>query len=615
MKLLNNGPSFLLNPIARAITKVLIRLENPTANAFYSLGTDFVVGSAEDFSASGYFVFDDDEGHLFSDTNGASRIAIFAGDIYAPNLVGSLSSTAFLTDNKQHFIFASRISGSFVFKVDGAALLTAPNSDSFRFNSIAQIRGTSTPFPMFAGRVSDVSLTHITTPANSLEFTLNQLTKNYELPINNVFGSELVDWSNTGQSTQGAWIWDGVSALSKSSSDGRVYQFGGDDLVTGDIYEITYTKSNHTAGDPAFTVNSNGGGFEDGLKRIFEVDPSGTYSIIVTPTEDGALGIIGLAALLTLSDMSIRQVANALTYNNIATTNDVRVTYTLTGANLISEQLWPYGGYTYTGSEGAFQVLTSVLTVNIGSNYKWSWSHDVVGTAESRFRIAGDTNTQTTTGTFTGINYNATATNMFFQAGPNPELSAGTTVTGVSVKEVIDIAAQVTPVTDGMTLTASWVTRGTAYDTLSNAESASVRVDATISNTDAGILMEAGGVGEGLVLYVFAGVVYFQCGDGTAFGSSAATAETSYALPAGEYDYIIEGSANISNSVLYINGVEVDSQTFSNSKISGANDGTIGQVMSTVATNRGSWSADASGGFSGAIALCNIFDGQVTPDV
>jgi hypothetical protein len=436
---------FEINPIARAITKVLIRLENPTANAFYSLGTDFVVGSGEDFSVSGYFVFDDDEGHLFSDTNGSSRIAIFDGGIYAPNLVDFLSSTTFLTDNKEHFIYISRISGSFVFKVDGTTLTTGSNSDSFTFNAIAQIRGQSTSVPRFAGNVSRVSFEHITTPANSLIFELNELTKNYELPTNNVFGSELVDWSDTGQSTQGAWIWDGVSTLSKSSSDGRVYQLGGDDLVTGNIYEITYTKSNHTAGDPAFTVNSNAEGFEDGLRKIFEVDPSGTYSIIVTPTEDGALGIVGSAAFLTLSEMSIRQVTNALTYNNIATTQDVRDTYTLVDDSYVSSELWPYSDYTYTGNEATFAPIVgsndNSSLIKIGRKYSWTWTQNVVGSAQSRLKVAGTTDGQNISGTFSGIHAAASDQWLYVQSGPNPELSAGTTVTGVSVKEIIDIAA------------------------------------------------------------------------------------------------------------------------------------------------------------------------------
>ena len=165
------------------ITKVLIRLENPTANAFYSMDTDFVVSSTDDFSVSGYFVFDDDEGHLFSDASagGQSRLAIFNGELFGASNIGPLSSTTFLTDSKQHFVLVSRVSGSLVFKVDGAILLTSANTDAFAFNAVASRRGNTTAVPMFAGNVSQVSLTHITTPANSLFFELNNLTANTEI--------------------------------------------------------------------------------------------------------------------------------------------------------------------------------------------------------------------------------------------------------------------------------------------------------------------------------------------------------------------------------------------------------------------------------------------------
>jgi hypothetical protein len=175
--------------------------------------------------------------------------------------------------------------------------------------------------------------------------------------------------------------------------------------------------------------------------------------------------------------------------------------------------------------------------------------------------------------------------------------------------------AAIIPVTNGMTLTASWVTRGTGYSTLGNSTSASVRVDATISNTDTGILMEAGATGDGLILYIFSGVLYFQCGEGSAFGTAANRAELSYTLPAGTITPIVEWSADTSNAVLYIDGQEVDSQAFSNSAIAGGNEGTIGRVFDQVAVNRGGWTAGGQGDFSGTIGLCRIFNGQVTPQV
>lgn len=176
-------------------------------------------------------------------------------------------------------------------------------------------------------------------------------------------------------------------------------------------------------------------------------------------------------------------------------------------------------------------------------------------------------------------------------------------------------AAAVTPVTNGMALTQAWVTRGTTYSSLISATAASARVDATISNTDSGILMETGAIGFGLVFYVYAGVLYFQCGDGAAFGTSASRAEVSYTLPSGEFAYVVEWSADGTNAVLYVNGSLVDSQTYSGSFLAGTDAGTVGEVKSSAAANRGGWATDGSGTYTNTITKCDTFNNQVTSDV
>ena len=180
------------------------------------------------------------------------------------------------------------------------------------------------------------------------------------------------------------------------------------------------------------------------------------------------------------------------------------------------------------------------------------------------------------------------------------------------------VFSAVTPVTDGMTLTASWTDFSTGYNDLVNAVTASVRVDVTINtSTDSGVLMESGGTGSGLVLYVYAGVLYFQCGNGGAFGTTADTAEVSYTLPAGEFDYVIEWSADVSNAVLYVNGVNVDSQLYSNSELGGADLGKSGGIRNSCAVNRGGWAGSSQGVYTNtnAITKCDIFLNQVTSDV
>jgi hypothetical protein len=173
----------------------------------------------------------------------------------------------------------------------------------------------------------------------------------------------------------------------------------------------------------------------------------------------------------------------------------------------------------------------------------------------------------------------------------------------------------IVPVTDGMTLTASWVTRGQGYYEIANAVAASVRVDATISNTDSGILMESGASGTGSIIYVYAGVLYFQCGSGSNFGTASDRAEIAYTLPVGEFDYVVEWSADVTNAVFYVNGSIINSQTFNAVNVSGGDAGTVGEVKSTVAVNRGGWTSDGQGSYTNTITKCDIFNGQVTPDV
>ena len=170
-------------------------------------------------------------------------------------------------------------------------------------------------------------------------------------------------------------------------------------------------------------------------------------------------------------------------------------------------------------------------------------------------------------------------------------------------------------VTKDMTITQSWTVRGDAYNGLESATVASVRVDATISNTDDGILMEAGATTSGLILYIYNGALYFQCGNGGNYGTQPNRAEVSYTLPVGESDYIIEWSADTSNAVLYINGLAVGSQTFSNLQLAGADNGTVGEVENACAVNRGGWTADGAGVYTNAITLCSIFNNQITSDV
>jgi hypothetical protein len=186
---------------------------------------------------------------------------------------------------------------------------------------------------------------------------------------------------------------------------------------------------------------------------------------------------------------------------------------------------------------------------------------------------------------------------------------------GARFGDALSPRSVITPVTDGMTLTAAWTVRGTNYYELAAAQSASVRVDATIDSSDSGILMEAGASASGLIFYVHGGKIYFQCGTGNAAGTMSNRAETSYTLPVGEFDYVVEWSADTSNNVLYVNGVLVDSQTYNHNQIAGTDEGTIGRVAGALARNQAGWTLSTQGEYPNVITRCDVFAGQVTADV
>ncbi len=91
--------------------------------------------------------------------------------------------------------------------LDGSSLGTATitpytGANNFRIgtsNSIATY---------FDGTLANVKLTDIATPANSLVFYLDEATQNYEFPVSNVFGSDLVTNGTFDTDTTGWYSFD-----------------------------------------------------------------------------------------------------------------------------------------------------------------------------------------------------------------------------------------------------------------------------------------------------------------------------------------------------------------------------------------------------------------------
>ena len=158
---------------------VLIDL-SPTSNGFYSLGTDFVASG--DFEAEVDFV-----------TTSTSFAFIISGGASATDLEIAVTSSGGIqifysassrievgsgyNDGKLHELKLVRSGTSVSVDVDGTNILNITISGDATFADIGR-RGGSGFY--FNGIISNVKLTDIATPANSLEFKLDQLTANTE---------------------------------------------------------------------------------------------------------------------------------------------------------------------------------------------------------------------------------------------------------------------------------------------------------------------------------------------------------------------------------------------------------------------------------------------------
>ena len=175
--------------------------------------------------------------------------------------------------------------------------------------------------------------------------------------------------------------------------------------------------------------------------------------------------------------------------------------------------------------------------------------------------------------------------------------------------------APITPVTSGMSVTATWLVTDGSQTTLASSTEASIKIEASVSPSDTGILLEQGGSGSGLVIYVYDGVLYAQLGTGSGAGPNSSRAFLQH--PLSETLQLIEVSASVvhGRGALYADGVLVETDTFNTSTLAGGDTGGLGRVYNSEAANFGGWTTDGSGAFTGTIEKADIFLNQVTADV
>jgi hypothetical protein len=263
-----------LTGLVSAITKVLIDLSE-TAGSFYSLGTDFV--AAGDYSIEQYVYYSGDDIRLHGNqANFNSRAHIFGSGRVAWTPDSSGTGVAFTGNdavpiNKLSLIKVERIGTVGKIYVNGTLIVTATVPTGSVIVNANGNNGGST----LGGLLSQITLTDLDTPTNSLEFKLDQLTNNtetnngvtltyqnigtgrsfretYTLIDDDYFGSERIvggnfltpsDWSTAGESTV-----SGGRANIFSTTGSNTYVLQSDVLDEDKFFRVIYDVFSYTSG-------------------------------------------------------------------------------------------------------------------------------------------------------------------------------------------------------------------------------------------------------------------------------------------------------------------------------------------------------------------------------
>ena len=212
--------------------------------------------------------------------------------------------------------------------------------------------------------------------------------------------------------------------------------------------------------------------------------------------------------------------------------------------------------------------------------------------------IPGETGT---TLTLVGLTY--AGDDIFYR---ETALPGGATADSASIRNYTPITAA----TDGMS-SAGTFPPGAGIPGGQN--SLSFSMDVTLSGSEDGVLFEDGGASDqGVILYETGGVLYFQAGDGTAFGSAADRGEIVWPVMPGSMS--IEGSAARNSGIaMYINGHLVGSDQFTG-PLMGSENGRVGGINISAAVNRGGFSVNGMSEGHAEAGSLRVFLGQTTGD-
>jgi hypothetical protein len=443
--------SFLID----TFNKVLIELPE-TAGAFYLLGTDWV--AAGDYSIKQYCYYDGDVIRLHGNINDfGSRALIDANGaiFWSPeqNTASSVTtSNGVVPVNKFSFLEVTRIGSVGKIYLNGTLVITSTvTTGSAVVNTIGNHK-----LNISGGLFSQPTLTDLTTPSNSLPFELNKLTGNFELPVGNVFGSELVTIAPNTFGTNASNVINNITTNGFDFVGNGNSFFGveyGAFLINGDSYEIT---GNAAIAGGAVKVQTQGG-----VNASFGViNSSGAFRFIAR--SDGTelvfgRDVNGQVIDVSILNLSVRKVTNVITYQNIP--ESARDTYTLIGANYFgservvngnfaTDSSWSKSGATISGGAVNFtgdgQFISQTLLA-LSTTYEITYTVLSSNRADGLFTDRGtsclEVNLPSGVGQHTVIaTTSATGSLEFYISALLDGVGFTGSVTNVSVKRYIEVA-------------------------------------------------------------------------------------------------------------------------------------------------------------------------------
>jgi hypothetical protein len=312
-----------LTGLVSAITKVLIDL-SPTSSSFYSLGTDSVLTTAYKLGISTVLPTASTTYALYGRASSATDyLKILSTGYLSLDVNGTVvTSTVLATKDSRYREYSVTLDGNdFIFKENEIVISTVTNATAAAKTLTLNLIGNSNGAEFYLGALADPVM-------GSLAFTINQLTDNFELPVGNVFGSELVTIAPNAFGTNASNVINNITTNGFNfDGDGNSF-FGveyGAFLVNGDSYEIT---GNAVITSGAVKVQTQGGS----NASFGVINSTGAFRFIASSDGTALLfgrDVNGQVIDVSILNLSVRKVTNVLTYQNIGTGRSFRETYTL----------------------------------------------------------------------------------------------------------------------------------------------------------------------------------------------------------------------------------------------------------------------------------------------